>query len=185
MQAGDTPQRRRGLKQRGFGYLLVLFAIAAMGLLLAGAGQVWHTTAQREKEADLLFIGNQFRQAIRSYHDSTPGETKQYPATLQDLLEDNRFPVPRRHLRQLYRDPMTGNTAWGLVKAGDRIIGVRSLSENRPFKQAFDARDEALSGKLHYNEWIFTDAAATAAPTTMPPSPAGVAPAVGNKPNRL
>lgn len=189
MQTGKTYQRTYGqysqCKQHGFGYILVLFAIAALGLLTAGAGQVWHTTAQREKEADLLFIGNQFRQAIRSYHDSTPGETKQYPATLQDLLEDNRFPMPRRHLRQLYRDPMTGSTAWGLVKAGDRIIGVRSLSDSKPFKQVFDRRDEALSGKLHYNEWIFTGATATATPATTPPPTAGATPAAGNKPNGL
>jgi len=167
MQTGDTSQRHyRPCKQRGFGYILVLFAVAALGLLAAGAGQVWHTTAQREKEADLLFIGNQFRQAIRSYYDSTPGETKQYPARLQDLLEDNRFPMPRRHLRKLYRDPMTGSTEWGLVKTGDRIIGVRSLSDSKPFKQVFNQRDEALSGKLHYNEWIFTGVAAAVAPPT-------------------
>ena len=49
-------------RQKGFTYLMTLFALAMMGLLLSGAGQVWHTTSTREKEADLLFIGNQFRQ---------------------------------------------------------------------------------------------------------------------------
>ncbi|OQW86639.1 MAG: hypothetical protein BWK72_16255 [Rhodoferax ferrireducens] len=142
-------------RQRGFGYMLVLFALAAMGLTLAGAGQVWHTTAQRDKELELLFIGNQFRQAIGAYYTLTPGEVKQYPATLQELLEDKRFPYPRRHLRQLYRDPMTGSTQWGLVKVGDRIMGVHSLSEAPAFKTDFQGRDAAFAGTTHYGQWVF------------------------------
>jgi type II secretory pathway pseudopilin PulG len=146
-------------RQRGFGYLLVLFTLAAMGLTLAGAGQVWHTSAQRDKELELLFIGNQFRQAIGAYYALTPGAVKQYPARLEDLLEDKRFPMPRRYLRQLYRDPMTGTTQWGLAKAGDRIVGVHSLSPGTALKTAFDGRDAAFSGTTQYDQWVFTAAA--------------------------
>jgi type II secretory pathway pseudopilin PulG len=142
--------------QRGFGYLLVLFALAAMGLMLAGAGQVWHTTAQREKEAELLFIGHQFRQAIGTYYALTPDAAKQYPAKLEDLLEDKRFPTPQRHLRQLYRDPMTGRAEWGLVKAGDRIMGVYSLSSGKPLKTAFHERNAAFADALRYDQWVFS-----------------------------
>ena len=145
--------------QRGFGYLLVLFALAAMGLLLAGTGQVWHTAAQRDKEAELLFVGNQYRQAIGSYHAMTPDAAKQYPTRLEDLLEDKRFPMPRRHLRQLYRDPMSRSTesnAWGLVKSGDRIVGVHSLSTDAPLKTVFAARDSAFAGMSSYSEWVFS-----------------------------
>lgn len=154
--------RPGGFGQRGFGYLLVLFALAAMGLLLAGTGQVWHTTAQRDKEAELLFVGNQFRQAIGAYHAMSPDATKQYPARLEDLLDDRRFPMPRRHLRQLYRDPMSSNTGhtegtqWGLVKAGDRIVGVHSLSTAVPLKTVFAARDSAFAGVGSYSEWVFS-----------------------------
>ena len=162
---------RNGKCQRGFGYLLVLFAIAAMGLLLAGAGQVWHTTSQREKEAELLFVGGQFANAIAAYHESTPGSTagaaKQYPATLQDLLEDNRFPMPRRHLRQLYRDPMTGSTEWGEVRAGDRIVGVYSLSTDKPFRTDFSGRYrhfESFAGAVRYDQWVFGSAVAGVRP---------------------
>lgn len=162
MRHGDT-RRRRGAGQRGFGYLLVLFTLAAMGLLLAGAGQVWHTSAQREKEVELLFIGQQFRQAIASYYALAPDAAKQYPAKLEDLLEDKRFPMPRRHLRQLYRDPMTGRAQWGLVKAGDGIVGVHSLSDGSPLKTAFEGRDAALAGSSRYDQWVFSaDTAGTA-----------------------
>ena len=155
MRSGERALRQ-GRGQQGFGYLLVLFAIAALGLLLAGAGQVWHTSVQREKEKELLFIGNQFRQAIGSYYQQSPGATKQLPAQLGDLLEDTRFPVPRRHLRKLYRDPMTGAVEWGLVKSGDRIAGVRSLSPNNPFRRVFHARDAAFQEATRYDQWIFS-----------------------------
>lgn len=154
MRSGNARQgHRQG--QRGFGYLLVLFMLAAMGLLLAGAGEVWHTTAQREKEVELLFIGSQFRQAIGSYYAASPDALKQYPRKLEDLLEDPRFPVPRRHLRQLYRDPINGSMQWGLVKEGESVVGVHSLAEGRPFKLSFRGSDAAFSGAVRYDQWVF------------------------------
>ncbi|MDO8294097.1 MAG: type II secretion system protein [Gallionella sp.] len=158
MRTGDLPLPHgnpRVSGQRGFGYLLVLFALAALGLLLAGAGQVWQTTAQREKEVELLFIGNQFRQAIASYYEHSPDAAKQYPARLDDLLEDKRFPMPRRHLRKHYRDPMTGSMDWGLIKAGGRIVGVHSRSGDKPLRQSFDGRDASFSGAARYDQWVF------------------------------
>ncbi len=156
MQTGDdVAGRRYRLRQSGFGYLLVLFALASMGLILAGTGQVWHTTAQRDREAELLFAGNQFRRAITSYHDDSPGAAKQYPQRLEDLLEDTRHPVPVRHLRRIYRDPMTGSTEWGLVLANGRIVAVHSRSQGVPIKTDFRPRDASLVGATRYDEWVF------------------------------
>lgn len=154
MRSIDATWQRR-LPQRGFGYLLVLFALASIGLLLAGAGQVWHTTAQREKEAELLFIGNQFRLALASYHGPAPDGVARFPVRLEELLEDHRFPVPRRHLRQIYRDPITGSAKWGLVKSGEAIVGVHSLSDGATLKTAFDGRDAGLAGTSRYDQWVF------------------------------
>lgn len=151
-------ERRRGPGRtgaQGFTYLLVLFALAAMGLTLAGTGQVWQVAAQRDREAELLFIGNQFRQAIGSYYRLSPEGAPKYPAQLQDLLEDSRFPTRQRHLRRLYRDPMTGGFEWGLVRVGERIVGVHSLSQGLPFKSVFEPRDAALQGALRYDQWVF------------------------------
>lgn len=167
MLTGSHTQRA----QRGLGYLLVLFTLAAVGLLLAGAGQVWHTTAHREKEAELLFIGNQFREAIGSYYAGTPDAAKQYPLKLADLLEDKRFPTPVRHLRQLYRDPMTGDTQWGLVMAGNRIVGVHSLSNGSALKTVFQVRDESLVGALTYDQWVFSHQIADNKPAATAPKP--------------
>src|SRR5262245_36530790 len=41
----------------GFTYLTILFVVAFMGIGLALTGEVWHTAALREKEAQLLYAG--------------------------------------------------------------------------------------------------------------------------------
>lgn len=156
LRSFHTVHSDRG-KQRGFTYLGLLFAVAAMGILLAAAAGVWETTARRERETELLFIGNEFRNAIGSYYSHTPDAAKQYPLTLEDLLQDTRSPVPYRHLRKLYRDPFTHNTKWGLVRAGGRIIGVYSLHNGKPLRTHFSGRDKAFEGLAQYSEWQFVD----------------------------
>ena len=69
---------------------------------------------------------------------------QRYPATLEDLLRDGRVPGIKRHLRKIFVDPMTGKTEWGLIKEGGRIIGVHSLSANKPLKQGGFAGDLSL-----------------------------------------
>jgi type II secretory pathway pseudopilin PulG len=147
---------KRGMRrQSGFGYLMMLFALAAIGVMLAGAGQVWHTSVQRDKEADLLFAGNAYRQAIASYYDNASGAAKQYPRSLQDLLEDRRSLVTKRHLRKLYVDPMTSDSQWGLVMAGDRITGVHSNSQAAPLRTQHQGKDQSFSGAKRYSDWVF------------------------------
>jgi hypothetical protein len=122
----------------------------------------------------LLFAGGQIRQALTRYAASAPGGER-YPRRLEDLLRDPRYPVPRRYLRQVYRDPMTADGEWGLVKTGDFIVGVHSLSEEEPLKTAgFDAPDRAFEDKKKYSEWIFmmADTRAVRAPAAAKTEPA-------------
>lgn len=144
-------------RQRGFTYLAVLFMIALMGVMLVSIATMWHTARQREKERDLLFIGSQFRQAIGSYYEKTPGALKKYPSSLEELLKDSRFVTVQRYLRRVYRDPMTGNSEWGLVKAPQGgIMGVHSLSQDTPLKTGnFRAPDKGFEEKKKYSEWVF------------------------------
>ena len=143
--------------QGGFTYLGVLFAVALMGVLLAGLGEVWHTAVRRDKESELLFNGEQIRLALISYRDKSPGGSREYPVRLEYLLKDPRFPFPMRHLRQLYRDPIMNSTDWGLVREGDRIVAVFSRSPAKPLKQAgFETGYEAFDKSLHYSDWKFS-----------------------------
>lgn len=143
-------------RARGFTYLGLLFAVALISATLGAAGVVWHTAKQREKERDLLFIGHEFRQAIGHYYNAS-GRVKQYPQSLEDLLRDPRTPGVQRYLRKLYNDPVTGKAEWGLVKgAGDRIIGVYSLSDEKPIKQNnFGIADKDFEGAEKYSQWRF------------------------------
>ena len=101
--------------QKGVVYLWALFAVTVAGVVLAATGQVWQIKVQREKELELLFIGDQFRKAIMSYYNNPLTGVRQYPEKLEDLLEDKRGPIPIRHLRKIYIDPMTRDDEWGLV----------------------------------------------------------------------
>lgn len=138
----------------GFTYLTALFIIAIMGGGLALVGQVWHTAALREREAELLQIGSEYRKAIERYYLAGP---RQYPRNLTDLLKDPRQPGTVRYLRKLYPDPITGAEEWGLVKGPDGgIAGVHSLSDNAPLKSAgFAVRDKEFEATTKYSDWKF------------------------------
>ena len=60
----DRPIPARRPRHAGFTYVGLLIAVAVLGVGLAAVGQVWSTAAAREKERELLFVGNQYRAAI-------------------------------------------------------------------------------------------------------------------------
>ena len=141
----------------GFTYLGVLLLVAIMGFGLAAFGELHSHAAQRAKEEELLFIGAQFRDAIASYYNKSPG-AKVYPKKLDELVEDKRFPVPQHHLRRLYRDPMTESIDWGVVEApgGAGIMGVHSRSQEAPIKSGnFAAAEAAFEDAENYTKWAF------------------------------
>lgn len=142
----------------GFTYIGLLIAVAIMGVTLATIGTFWHTTRQRAQEQELLFVGNQYAQAIFAYYQNTPGADKQFPKKLEDLLLDKRQPYTTRYLRKIFADPITGSTQWGLIKGADGgIIGVHSLSDATPLKKDnFSRGYEKFAAKKSYSEWRFT-----------------------------
>lgn len=146
-----------GADIRGFTYIGLLIVVALIGVGLAAAGQVSHTSLQREKERELLFVGNEFKKAITQYYDGTPEVEKRFPKSLDDLLLDRRYPVVRRYLRRIYADPMTGSPEWGYVKGpGDTIMGVYSLSVQAPYKTAnFPGEYMHFEKAKSYADWRF------------------------------
>jgi len=151
---GPCRRRPRFRGQGGFAYLAMLFAIAFMELGLAAVAQVWHTVSVREREVQLLHVGNQYRRAIEQYHAGGLGD---YPRSLDDLLKDPRKPGVARYLRRLYADPVTNSDRWGLVMAADGgIMGVYSLSESLPMKlSGFSIGNSDFEGAQRYMDWKF------------------------------
>ena len=142
------------VKARGFTYMTAMFIVAVLAAGLALTGEVWQTSTAREKEAELLFVGHQYRKAIERYYLSGP--QRQYPRSLEDLLKDPRQPGTVRYLRKLYPDPVT-DKQFVLVKAPDGgILGVQSESEAAPIKTAnFKLRDRTFQGAQKYSDWQF------------------------------
>lgn len=142
---------------RGFAYLGLVVAVAVMGIALAAAGEAWQAAARRDKEQELLFVGNQIRMALAQYYLQAPPQAARHPMSLDDLLRDPRTPGTRRYLRRLYLDPMTGKAEWGLVRGADgAIYGVHSLSPARPLKRAgFSRADQNFAQAASYADWVF------------------------------
>ena len=117
---------------RGFSYLGLLFFVAITAAALAALGQAWSTAAARERERELEFRGGEIARAIASYARASTAPPGQYPARLDDLLNDRRAIKPRFHLRRAYPDPFTGLPDWVLEPVAmdaTRFSGVHSRSE--------------------------------------------------------
>jgi type II secretory pathway pseudopilin PulG len=155
-----TLGKQRDSKQAGFTYLLVLGFVFVLLLSLTIASEHIATALQREREAELLFVGHQYRSAIASYYQKSPNGIKQLPLKLEDLLEDKRTLTIQHHLRKRYRDPMTETDEWGLVRDGQgQISGVYSLSQDSPMLTQEDTRfalDTSTDGHTKtYSSWKF------------------------------
>jgi hypothetical protein len=134
----------------------VLIGLGLTALLAVHTGQRLADTRQRDNEAELLFVGEQYRQAIMSYWRESPGGVRSWPARLDDLVEDKRFPKPRRHLRKLYADPLSPETPWGLLNQGSAVIGVYSQAPGTPFRQVgFNAKQRGFDSAQRYADWRF------------------------------
>lgn len=144
-------------RQGGFSYLVALFALALLSLLTTRALETSRTSIQREREAELLFAGHAYMDAIRLYYDSAPGTVRRYPPDLQSLLLDDRGVRVRRHLRRLYRDPMTQGADWGVIESDDGgIKGVYSRSQGVPIKKSGFPDDlRNFKDANHYADWKF------------------------------
>lgn len=141
----------------GFTYLVMLFAVAISGAMLAAGSVIWQNEAQRNRERELLKIGEEFRRAIGLYYERTPGAVKRYPEKLEDLLRDDRYLSLQRYLRRIYHDPMTGKPEWGLVSGpGNTITGVYSLAPATPMKvSGFADSQKDFAGAPSYSAWRF------------------------------
>lgn len=161
----------RAARQGGLVLLALLIALMLMSIALAGALDVWSLQRHREQEKQLLFAGNQYRLAILRYYRVG----RAYPASVDDLLDDTRVPVPMHHLRRAYPDPITGKNDWVVMMWGDRFYGVFSRSEAATIKRAgFPRPYEDFEGAETYGGWKFLYLAPglrTTPPNTAPAAP--------------
>jgi hypothetical protein len=105
--------------QRGFAYMMALIAIMVMIASTLAIFELGATQARRNREAEMIWRGNQYKRAIRLYYH----KTGKYPQTVDDLVKG----LPQLHfLRQQYKDPTNkSDGAWRFiyVNAAGSIIG--------------------------------------------------------------
>ena len=88
----------------------LLVSLSLMGLLMSMALPVWSQQARREREAELIFRGEQYARAIALYQRRQPGA---FPSDLDTLVEG-------RYLRRKYGDPMRGDAEFRILRQTDQ-----------------------------------------------------------------
>jgi type II secretory pathway pseudopilin PulG len=171
-------------KAGGFIYIGLLIGLAIVGISLSAVSEVWTQSRQREREQELLFAGNQIRQAITLFYLASPPANRRFPLQLEELVEDVRTPdKPGRYLRKMYLDPITGSEKWGEVRlASGQLVGVYSQSDAEPIKSmGFALRDKDFAEKPRYSEWVFRSALPAANPL-LAPGASYTGPGAGSQP---
>ena len=112
--------------ERGYAMAALLVAMSVMAIMLSTAMPVYQTIARREREAELVFRGEQYARAIalfqRKYGNQLPPDL--------DVLIDQRF------LRKKFKDPITGGD-FVLLGAGSPELAQAMSSTPQ---QALDAQ---------------------------------------------
>lgn len=142
--------------QHGFTYVMILVAVVVTGIFAEVATLYSSRSRQMDREAELLFRGTAYRNAIKSYYDYGK-PVKTYPKSLNDLMMDPRT-VHKSHLRALYPDPFgKENGEWRLMRANDGgISGVSSQSTEMPLKTGnFRQGYEKFESSTSYADWVF------------------------------
>ena len=117
-----TPRKmsKRCVGDAGYAMAALLVGMSVMAIMLSMAMPVWRTAAMREREAELIFRGEQYAQAIDLFSRRLGG----FPPTLE-VLEKGRF------IRKLYKDPVNGEDDFQPLYLGQVLPGQAPVPPGR------------------------------------------------------
>lgn len=149
--------RRRG--QRGLTLIELIVAMTIMVILTGAALPVARTAIRREKERQLRMDLWEMRDAIDRYKDAADNQKFQvklgsegYPPDLETLVNGVDIGGKKvRFLRKIPKDPMTGNTEWGMRSMQDDPKST-SWGGQSVFDVFTKAEGTALDG-TKYQDW--------------------------------
>src|ERR1700681_2688154 len=83
----------------GYAMVVLLISLSIMAIMMTVVMPVWRQTAQREKEAELVFRGEQYARSIGLLQRKSVGAL---PPSIDFLVE-------QRFLRKKFKDPITND----------------------------------------------------------------------------
>lgn len=152
-------------KQAGFTLLMVVFMVATMLIVAAAAAPNVLTQGRREKEAEMIWRGEQYERAIGMYYR----KFGKYPTKVEDLTKQTNGV---RFLRKAYTDPMNKDDgSWRFIYVGPNGQLIGSLRQTSLLQTALSTPGlgalSPLGGGLQ---------------PLMPPGPPGAAPGSNQAP---
>jgi len=175
----------------------LIVGLAVMAVVMTAAMPVWRQLAQREKEEELVFRGEQYAHAIGMFQRRTANA---YPPNLDVLVQ-------QKYLRRKYKDPITNddfvplantqsagqrgaqpggqpgavpNPARGGAGQAPQVGGTGAGPGGGPVggiigvtSKSTESSIRLYKGRSHYNEWAFIytppqNAPGAAAPGAIP-----------------
>jgi type II secretory pathway pseudopilin PulG len=128
--------------------VMFVMTIAVMSIMMGVAVQTAEFQMKREREAELIFRGQQFIEAIRLYKL----KYGRYPMQLKEIYE-----AKPRVIRKKWKDPITDSENWGIVFLGQEgrqlggrrapgsitDAGGRAITTQTPFGSGSSSMDDS------------------------------------------
>lgn len=117
-------------RQAGYALLFVVFMVATIIIAAAAAAPSVLTEGRREKEAEMVWRGEQYERAIGMYYQ----KFGKYPTKVEDLTHQTNGV---RFLRQAYTDPMNKDDgSWRFIYVGPNGQLIGSLHQTNLLQNA-------------------------------------------------
>ena len=106
-------------RQSGYALIVILLLLAFVLISLSVAVPPVFKQAQREKEEELIFRGQQYQRAIGRFYR----KFGRYPLKVEELMRTN----DRNFLRRPFPDPMTRDGNWRIIRLGPagQLVGSK------------------------------------------------------------
>ena len=104
-----SPQRRR--RDSGAMLLAVLFMMAIMVIVAMAMAPSFVQQMKRDREEEMIHRGTEYARAIKKFYK----KFGRYPANLEQLDNTNQI----RFLRRRFKDPLSKDGQWKLLRAAD------------------------------------------------------------------
>lgn len=104
-----SAEEHRRSRRRAYNLVVLTVAVTLLNIFVASSLPIWSHQIQRDKEAELIFRGMQYAEAIRVFK----AKYGRGPNSLKELIE-----VEPRCIRKLWENPMREDGRWGLIPEG-------------------------------------------------------------------